>query len=38
MTMHRAMAATLDLAVEQIGTIQKAAREQGSTERPRSGR
>jgi xylulose-5-phosphate/fructose-6-phosphate phosphoketolase len=35
MTMHRAMAATLDLAVEQIGAIQKAAREQGSTERPR---
>jgi xylulose-5-phosphate/fructose-6-phosphate phosphoketolase len=34
-TMHRAMAATLDLAVEQIGAIQKAAREQGSTERPR---
>ena len=35
MAMHRAMAATLDLAVEQIGAIQKAAREQGSTERPR---
>ena len=35
MAMHRAMAATLDLAIEQIGAIQKAAREQGSTERPR---
>ena len=34
MAMHRAMAATLDLAVEQIGAIQKAAREQASSERP----
>jgi xylulose-5-phosphate/fructose-6-phosphate phosphoketolase len=35
MAMHRAMAAALDLAVAQVGAIQKAAREQGSTERPR---
>ena len=35
MAMHRAMAAALDLAVEQISDIQKRARAQGDTGRPR---
>ncbi|HSG73236.1 MAG TPA: phosphoketolase family protein, partial [Planctomycetaceae bacterium] len=34
-TMHQAMAATLDLAIEEIGRIQRAAREEGVSERPR---
>jgi xylulose-5-phosphate/fructose-6-phosphate phosphoketolase len=35
MPMHEAMAATLDTVIEEIGRIQRAAREQGKTERPR---
>jgi len=35
MTMHEAMAATLDKVVEEIQRIQRAAREQGKLERPR---
>ncbi len=33
--MHEAMAATLDTVIEQIGAIQRAARTQGNTARPR---
>jgi xylulose-5-phosphate/fructose-6-phosphate phosphoketolase len=35
MPMHEAMAATLDKSIEEIRTIQRAAREQGKLERPR---
>jgi len=35
MTMHEAMAATLDAVLEEIFRFQRAAREQGSVERPR---
>jgi xylulose-5-phosphate/fructose-6-phosphate phosphoketolase len=34
MTMHRQMAALMDVMLDRIAAIQKAAREQGSTERP----
>ncbi len=34
-TMHQLMAATLDTVLDEIKTIQRAAREEGATERPR---
>lgn len=35
MTMHRLMAETLDTVIEEIKAIQKNARENGVTERPK---